>query len=574
MNWILLIFFVPLLVLPSVVETKHQRQYTVCEDETGGLLHYKEGRRQDRELCAKRLATAYFHDEVNQTGWAFLEVDVISPKTPHWLQGYAAGFAEGRATRDLIDLHIVNTVNGYCDGAKHFCDELGEFMVDNLKWMEKEIKENPEDEYWQQVNLTVNQLFGLIHGYENQLGAKIELEKLAIHPIFMIQIAGDLEDLAMKFKKPENPKKVFSGPGHCSALVKLLPNNEDILFSHVTWSSYSTMLRINKKYSFKTGDPGQVYSFSSYPASITSTDDFILTSAKLAILETTIGNYNEKSLDLIVPNSVLTWIRAEVAHRTASSGLQWAEAFGRHNSGTYNNEWVVVDYKQFHRGKPIQPDTGIIHVVEQMPGHIVHSDMTAHLFETTYWPGYNQPYYKQIIRLSDTDKMQEKFGDWFSYDKTPRALIFKRDHHTVTDMDSMLALMQSNNYTKDPLSRCDCNPPYSAENAIACRSDLNPPNGTYPFKSLGFRDHGAIDVKVTNSRLIGALQFTAVSGPPHGAVPVFDWKTSPLREKVPHFGQPDRWTFEPVTYKWRRGVHHHHHAHYLRKMHQKPALDF
>uniref|UniRef100_A0A8R1E8L7 Phospholipase B-like n=1 Tax=Caenorhabditis japonica TaxID=281687 RepID=A0A8R1E8L7_CAEJA len=95
MNWILLILFVPLFVSPPVVESKHQRQYTVCEDETGGLLHYKEGRRQDRELCAKRLATAYFHDEVNQTGWAFLEVDVISPKTPHWLQGYAAGFCRG-----------------------------------------------------------------------------------------------------------------------------------------------------------------------------------------------------------------------------------------------------------------------------------------------------------------------------------------------------------------------------------------------------------------------------------------------------------------------------------------------
>lgn len=104
-----------------------------------------------------------------------------------------------------------------------------------------------------------------------------------------------------------------------------------------------------------------------FPASITSTDDFVLTSAKLAILETTIGNYNEKSLDLITPNTVLTWIRAEIAHRTASSGLQWAEAFGRHNSGTYNNEWVVVDYKQFHRGKEVQPETGIIHVVEQMP---------------------------------------------------------------------------------------------------------------------------------------------------------------------------------------------------------------
>ncbi|KAF1762618.1 hypothetical protein GCK72_010880 [Caenorhabditis remanei] len=536
-------------------EAGFERQYTVCGHKDGGLHSFKEGRTGDDDVCGKRLATAYFHDEVNQTGWVFLEVDVISPKIPHYLQGYAAGFAEGRATRDLIDMHIMNTVTGYCDGAKHFCDELAEFIEDNLKWMETEIKEHPEDEYWQQVNLTVNQLFGLIHGYENTLGAQINYREIAVHPIFMIQLAGDLEDLAMKFKKPENPKKVFSGPGHCSALVKLLPKNEDILFSHVTWSSYSTMLRINKKYSFKTGDPGQVYSFSSYPASITSTDDFILTSAKLAVLETTIENYNKKSLDLITPNTVLTWIRAEIAHRTASSGLQWAEAFGRHNSGTYNNEWVVVDYKQFHRGKEVQPETGIIHVIEQMPGHIVHSDKTAHLFRTSYWPGYNQPYYKQIIRFSETDKMVEKYGDWYSYDKTPRALIFARDHVNVKDMDSMISLMRSNNYTKDPLSKCDCNPPYSATNAIASRADLNPINGTYPFRSLSFHDLGAIDVKVTNSRLINTLQFTAVSGPPGGVtkdVPIFDWRTNPLRKKVPHFGQPVKWNFAPVTYKWRK----------------------
>ncbi|CAB3402380.1 unnamed protein product [Caenorhabditis bovis] len=524
----------------------------------GGLTYYKEGGKFGEGFCGKRLASASLHNEINATGWAFLEVDVHSDKIPHYLQGYAAGFAEGRVTRELIDLHVINTVNGYCDGAKHYCEELGEFLIENLKWMSQEIKENPEDEYWQQVNLTLNQLYGLIHGYENTLEAKIDFKDLVIHPILMIQLAGDLEDLALKFKKPENPKKVYSGPGHCSALVKLLKNNEDLYFSHVTWTSYSAMLRINKKYSFKTRDPGQVYSFSSYPASITSTDDFILTSAKLAILETTIANYNTKSLDLITPKTVLTWIRAEIAHRVSSSGLQWAEAFGRHNSGTYNNEWVVVDYKQFHRGKPVQPEHGILHVIEQMPGHIVHSDMTAHLFQTTYWPGYNQPYYKQIIKYSETDKMVEKYGDWYSYDKTPRALIFKRDHHTVTDMDSMLRLMRSNNYTKDPLSRCDCNPPYSAENAISCRSDLNPENGTYPFKSLGFRDHGAIDVKVTNAKLINNLEFTAISGPTYDPVPVFDWNTSPLNNKVNHYGQPLKWKFEPITYKWGKRNHRYH----------------
>ena len=50
---------------------------------------------------------------------------------------------------------------------------------------------------------------------------------------------------------------------------------------------------------------------------------------------------------------------------------------------------------------------------------------------------------------------------------------------------------------EDPLSACNCTPPYSGENAIACRSDLNPANGTYPFDTLGHRNHAATDMKVS-----------------------------------------------------------------------------
>ena len=51
----------------------------------------------------------------------------------------------------------------------------------------------------------------------------------------------------------------------------------------------------------------------------------------------------------------------------------------------------------------------------------------------------------------------------------------------------MIKLMRYNNFTLDPLSRCDCSPPFSGENAISARNDLNPRNGTYPFGALGHR---------------------------------------------------------------------------------------
>ena len=53
-----------------------------------------------------------------------------------------------------------------------------------------------------------------------------------------------------------------------------------------------------------------------------------------------------------------------------------------------------------------------------------------------------------------------------------------------------------NNFQHDPLSQCNCTPPYSGENSISARSDLNPSDGTYPFSALGHRRHGGTDNKV------------------------------------------------------------------------------
>jgi len=51
-------------------------------------------------------------------------------------------------------------------------------------------------------------------------------------------------------------------------------------------------------------------------------------------------------------------------------------------------------------------------------------------------------YFPEIFNASGGPSMVAKYGDWFTYEHTPRANIFRRDHHKVTDMDSMLRLMR------------------------------------------------------------------------------------------------------------------------------------
>lgn len=186
-------------------------------------------------------------------------------------------------------------------------------------------------------------------------------------------------------------------------------------------------------------------------------------------------------------------------------------------------------------------------------------------------------FYPEIYTASGWHEAVKKYGDWFTYDRSPRSQIFRRDQGKVHDIDSMFKLMRCvhvlekearflqdpsrfstrtgrsslrryNDFQHDEFSRCECTPPYSAENAISARCDLNPANGTYPFAALGHRSHGATDAKITNSELFKTLEFLAVSGPTHDPLPPFQWSKSGLNDL--HEGHPDIWKFKPEIHRW------------------------
>lgn len=98
--------------------------------------------------------------------------------------------------------------------------------------------------------------------------------------------------------------------------------------------------------------------FSSYYGTIVSTDDFYMMSdSDLLMLETTNGIYNYSLYDLITPQSLYAWQRVRMANHVANSGKQWYEVFKKYNSGTYNNQYMIVDYKLFEPHNALKNNT-------------------------------------------------------------------------------------------------------------------------------------------------------------------------------------------------------------------------
>uniref|UniRef100_A0AC35U4X8 Phospholipase B-like n=1 Tax=Rhabditophanes sp. KR3021 TaxID=114890 RepID=A0AC35U4X8_9BILA len=551
--------------------TKPDTFVSVCLNATGSIY------RTTKKTCERQVALGSYKNAVNSTGWGFLEIETF-PGYSYELQAYAAGYAEGLLTKLQIYYHHRNTIEGMCKDHRQYCRRLYDYLTENLDWIRDEVQAKAAtDKYWKHVNVTFTQLTGVFDGY---MGKDMELNvRFDMTPIYMIQLSGELFDLTKFLHKKPDPVHDDPGfqsvyhfhevdetcidrsiqllcnlpyPGKCSGLVKLTEGNKDLLFSHVSMSSYSTMNRLVKLYKFaydKSEVPGHTVSFSGYAGALSSADDYTLTSAGLLSSETTIANFNETLYTdtYIKPRGQIhCWVRSFIANALADSAQEWTDIFAEYNSGTYNNQWTVLSYKGFTPNQEL-PSTGVLWILEQVPGFTMARDMTWFLKKYGYWPSYNIPYFHEISMLTNFDN-QGKINNWWKWGSAPRARIFHRDQGKVTDMNSLRKLMRYNDYTHEKFSRCNCTPPYTAEASISARGDLNLKNGTYEVDGMKFRDHGSLDMKATNFELFKQMRMEVIGGPTYGDVPPFDWRTTLVEAK--HFGQPDLWKFDPVITEW------------------------
>mmetsp|Transcript_28148 Transcript_28148/g.38695 ORF Transcript_28148/g.38695 Transcript_28148/m.38695 type:complete len:658 (+) Transcript_28148:3-1976(+) len=379
----------------------------------------------------------------------------------------------------------------------------------------------------------------------------------------------------------------------CSSLFKMLPNYEDIIFGHASWASFLALgPRTFKQYLLPTGfvedsntfytsletqyntyassslsqplpttSSSSIYSvelresiFSSSPGLLASLDDFYIVSSpstSLAVIETTNDFFIPSLYDLIVPELCLCWIRAVTANAVARNGPSWAALFAYLHSGTYPNQWQVLDMTLFTPGQA--PGPNLFTVLEEIPGLVVAQDLTEQLVNMNYWPSYNVAYFKAVSVQSGTAlacQLQSRLkGDQEScWATASRASIFNQRQSDVRSVEDLGQLLYLNDWKRDPLSEGDpCK-------AIACRRDLEPSiRSRYPSGLIDAKVSSVLRVRSSsssfnnhNSSSSREAFVLARMGPTNDIQPTFCWSNLP-RNYV-HLGQPDCFDYEWTSF--------------------------
>jgi len=498
------------------------------------------------------VASGTFADELNITGWGILNVETNSAYTD-LQQAYAAGLVEGYLTAH----HIYTTQANFfsilfgenATGIEQVPPKVIEFMDRQEAWTRVQVSAQAAwDPFWAQAGNVLAQLDGLVAGYAVAVhhGSVPALDRFSFQ---MLSAAGDLSDIIPGVSKhrridwdalsPPEATDLHARLGRCTAMVKVTPDFSDIFIGHSTWQDYSNTNRIFKHYHFNFSNPttaSRRVSFSGYPGILASQDDFYLMSSGLGMIQTSNVIVAQAQFDAIVPESLLAWQRVRIAGVMARSAPEWYEHFSRHHSGTYANQYMIIDFNRFIPKHELQSD--LLWVIEETPGLVVGTDVSTTFSRGGYWPSYNVPFHADIAWKSGYQQASYRHGNYFTYQLCPRAQIFRRDVGAVTELERVKAFLRYNNYLHDEFSVDTLGLPNPTW-AVCARGDLHKRNA---------QASGCYDTKVT-SFLLGAMEghAHAINGPTRslgrGDLPAFTWADDRFASKR-HLGVPNTYDFD------------------------------
>jgi hypothetical protein len=287
------------------------------------------------------------------------------------------------------------------------------------------------------------------------------------------------------------------------------------------------MMRVFKIYNLNLkidGLPLNNMRFSSRPADLNSKDDYYILDNNMMVLETSLAIYNLSLYQNLKYNTIPKWMRVNIANRMAHSGREWIDYFFYQNSGTHNNQWLIIDFNKYEEyrklnnkgSKKQQIVSGIVYLAEQLPilDRVYFEDMTNVLINKSYVASFNAPYFNETFFLSG--RKDVNMTDYF-HDN--RYLLFEELNSQISDIETMKAVIRYH----DLREMCD---------TIAPRCDIS---DNRPF--------GATDAKITDYwKIKGNKHSTVISGPSivPGISEPFTFKNFP---GYSHEGLPDIFNF-------------------------------
>jgi hypothetical protein len=487
------------------------------------------------------IATAYYSPGINGSGWDFLSINTNNQFSDE-LQAEAAGRLEASLTKNKIYTHYTNMLST----AGHLKNDTAQFFIRQEEFLLSKKDEYKSDSILYNAYLLYLQFKGLRDQYNKEADDDKKIEDVEFN---VMNSFGDVFDINSKYNRPsfdemdkEEIYNYFALNNHCSAIFKLKYDLSDIFFGHNSWYYSNMMTKMFKEYNLNFNhDSIKTHNvmFSSYPGSIVSNDDFYFTSTGLVVIETTNANYNQSAFDLINEESLLCWQRVQISNRMSGSAKEWTETFAIYNSGTYNNQYMVLDTKKIEIGNITKiPDNSLM-IIEQMPGLIEANDVTNHL-KFGYWPSYNVPYSKNISDYANVtntinSKPERNMKLYSQYNSCSRAKIMRRDQNKIHDIESMKYFMHYNDYKNDPFSEGE------PGESIAARYDLREKNA---------RCYGAYDTKLSSVQEIKKSDKKPIylyCGATKQVEPIFNFNCDACKN-VKHEGIPDEPTFDWIIF--------------------------
>lgn len=403
----------------------------------------------------KGAARICYKDSIYENGWAQIEIET-QRTYPDSVQAYGAGILEGSLTWNNIYNQWRNTIDASCERDEHsrnFCTWLRDLLTSNyVKIKELATTRAEHDHYWHQLALYYNQLEGVETGYmRGAKRARSDLEEeIPFCDLLLMNAAADIQDLKVYYENfvlasnetggESTPDKNFFLPS-ATMLTRIFHTADSpmwkLLFGHSTAGSYSSMLRIQKRYKFhyhftpnqRTNTvPGVDITFTGYPGILGSTDDFyIIKGRQVQSIVSGVGMKNE-NLDMWrevdVRESVPLAARVMAANRISQNRRTWAKAMSRHPC-TGSKQWITVEMSKLDaaeasatRSQPPSESaasTGsdlqhsfkdMVWIVEQLPGRLYSKDATDDFVSAgnKTWVANGVPYFDEMLEASGVSR--------------------------------------------------------------------------------------------------------------------------------------------------------------------------